>query len=74
MPVVAEEEMFRLSTDERIECPVCQFTRYGGDTLAFSDVCNHILKEHNLKCLHVGQETTSGENGPSHHTVAVFGK
>jgi hypothetical protein len=75
MPIVAKEQMYRISTNERVDCPVCQFTTYGGDAVAFSDVCNHILREHGLKCLHVGQETTSGSNGgPYHYTVAVFGK
>jgi len=75
MPIVAKEEMYRISTDETVDCPVCEFIVYSGSSVAFSDVCNHILQVHKLKCLHVGQETTSGGNGePRHHTVAVFGK
>lgn len=75
MPIAAKQVMYRLSTNESIRCPICQFTTYGGDTLAFDDVCNHIIKEHKLHCLHVGQETSRNNDGhPWHSTVAIFGK
>jgi hypothetical protein len=74
MPILAKDQMFRVSTGEAIKCPVCEYTTYGGDPVAFSDVCNHILQKHKLKCLHVGQETTLGTEEPYHSTVAVFGK
>jgi hypothetical protein len=74
MPVVAKQEMYRLSTDGTLVCPISGFTTYNGDSVAFNDVCNHILSEHKLKCLHVGQETHHGDHGPWHDTIAVFGK
>jgi len=40
----------------------------------FDESCNHLMQQHNLKCLHVGQETSYDNNGkPWHSTVAVFG-
>jgi hypothetical protein len=75
MPIIAKERMYRLSTNETVACPICGFTTYGGDEVAFSDVSNHILQEHKLKCLHVGQESRlSDSGGLAHSTVAVFGK
>ena len=74
MPVIAKQQIFRLSTNENIRCPICDYTTYAGNELAFNDVCNHLLQEHKLKCLHVGQETRSSESGPWHSTVAVFGR
>jgi hypothetical protein len=40
----------------------------------FNDVCNHLLQEHKLNCLHVGHETRASETGPWHSTMAVFAK
>jgi hypothetical protein len=75
MPIAAKECIYRISTNETVDCPLCDyFPPYNGSATAFGPVCNHIIQEHKLKCLHVGQETTSGENGPWHSTVAVFGK
>jgi hypothetical protein len=40
----------------------------------FDEACNHLMKAHGLKCLHVGQQTENDSNGkPWHSTVAVFG-
>jgi hypothetical protein len=33
-----------------------------------------MLEEHQLYCLHVGQETHFGAEGAIHSTVAIFGK
>lgn len=75
MPGVAKEQIFRLTTAVTpFRCPLCQFTTYGGSSSAFNDVSNHILREHKLKCLHVGQETHWSGDEPSHSTVIVFGK
>lgn len=58
MPALAKEQMIRLSTGVTpFACPICQYTTYGGTSSAFNDVCNHILLQHKLSCLHVGQET-----------------
>jgi hypothetical protein len=75
MPVLAKQIIRRISTNETVSCKLCDFTPYGGSGAAFDDVCNHLMKEHGLKCLHVGQETTHGtDSQPWHSTVAVFGK
>lgn len=74
MPILAKQEMFRLSTNERVLCPLCRYTKFDGSPGAFNDVSNHILQEHKLKCIHVGQETTRDDGQIYHHTVAVFGK
>ena len=67
--------MFRLSTGATpFARPICQYTTYGGTSSAFNDVCNHILQQHRLRCLHVGQETHASGDTPWHDTVAVFGK
>ena len=75
MPAIAEEQMFRLSTDETVACPICGYQTHGGSVVAFGEVCTHILQEHKLKCLHVGQETYRASDGsPFHYTVAIFGR
>ncbi len=74
MPVVARQLMVRLSTDEAVACPICGFTTHQGEARAFGDVSTHILQEHQLVCIHVGQETVQGLMGPWQTTVAVFGK
>jgi hypothetical protein len=35
----------------------------GTDNPKFDEACNHLIKKHGLKCLHVGQETTHGSDG-----------
>ena len=73
MQAAAKEIIIRISTNERVSCRLCDFTPYDGSSVAFEDVCNHVMKEHGLVCL--GQETTHGPGGgPWHSTVAVFGK
>ena len=75
MPAVAKEVIIRISTNETVMCRLCDFTPSSGSPVAFEEVCNHLMKEHSLECLHVGQETTSGPGGhPWHSTVALFGK
>ena len=75
MPAAAKEVIVRISTNETISCKLCDYTPYGGSSAAFDDVCNHLMNEHGLACLHVGQETTHGGDGlPWQSTVAVFGK
>ncbi len=74
-PAVAKEILVRVSTNETVTCRLCDFTPHNGTSAAFEDVCNHLMKEHGLACLHVGQETVHGPGGnPWHSTVAVFGK
>jgi hypothetical protein len=75
MPIAAKEVMYRVTTVVPVECPICQFTTFGGSEVAFNDVCNHIITAHGLPCLHVGQESFDGNYGkPWHATVAVFGR
>ena len=75
MQAAAKEIIIRISTNETVSCRLCEFNPYGGSSVAFEDVCNHLMKDHGLICLHVGQETTHGPGGhPWHSTVAVFGK
>jgi hypothetical protein len=74
MPVVAKELIVYVSTNESRACPMpgCKFYLNGEN---FDGSCNHLLKAHGLKCLHVGQETGRDDEGkPWHSTVAVFGK
>jgi hypothetical protein len=75
MQAAAKETIIRISTNETASCRLCNFTPYRGSPVAFEDVCNHLIKEHGLQCLHIGQETTHGPGGnPWHSTVAVFGR
>lgn len=73
---VAKEVMYWISTNGSIRCPLCDFNPpYGPlSTAAFAPMATHIMEEHGLPCLHVGQETEQGSDGPVHATVAVFGK
>jgi hypothetical protein len=51
---------------------LCRGVSLGGDD--FEKGCNHLIQEHGMKCLHVGQESDEGDDGLWHFTVAVFGK
>jgi hypothetical protein len=74
MPPVAKDLIVYLKTGIGERCPIagCNFL-LGGEK--FQQSCNHLLQEHGLNCLHVGQETNRDSNGELwQHTVAVFGK
>jgi len=69
----ASEVIVKVSSNIGSNCAICNNEFLDG-TEDFEKACNHLLS-HGLKCLHVGQETISGEHGePWHTTVAVFGK
>jgi hypothetical protein len=73
MPPIASEFIIYISTHEEKPCPMeaCDFWLGRG----FEESCNHLLRDHGLPCLHIGQETRRDNSGnPSHRTVAVFGK
>jgi hypothetical protein len=69
--LLALKELIRISSNESRMCPLCDFELDG--IHKFEDCCNHLLQDHNFKCVHVGQETY-GLGEPFHCTVAVFGK
>ncbi len=69
MPI-AKELIIRISSGEGRPCPIC----YDEQLDTFETSCEHLLKVHKLKCLHVGQETEAADLGPWQNTVAVFGK
>jgi len=60
----------RVSTSEERSCPLC------GEDLdgirRWEDSCQHLLREHGLKVVHVGQESCHSDEGLFHSTVAVF--
>jgi hypothetical protein len=76
VPIAAKDVMYRITTALLpIDCPICHYTTYGGSSAAFNDVCNHLLTEHKLPCLHVGQETDMDSDGKLHQsTAAIFGR
>lgn len=66
------KHVVHITTDVSKGCEHCHFT-IGSDRLAES--INHYISEHGYKLLHVGQETTSDQDGkPWHTTAAVLGK
>lgn len=70
MPPVAKELMIYVSTNEGKGCGIdgCDFWL---GLERFQESCNHLLQDHGLNCLHVGQQTTPDSNGsPWHSTVA----
>jgi hypothetical protein len=74
MPKIASQRIVRVSTNGGRSCSLCngQFQIDGIEN--FDASCNHLMQAHNLKCLHVGQETVDGHDGkPWQTTVAVFG-
>ena len=73
MPPIATEFMAYVNTNEGLRCPISGCSVSVPER--FEKLCNHLIQEHGLKCLHVGQETAPGSDGkPWQSTVAVFGK
>ncbi|MFA5907297.1 MAG: hypothetical protein WC815_00815 [Vicinamibacterales bacterium] len=63
-----------LSTDVGRGCEHC------GESVGFNDSgdlapsINHYIEQHGYSLLHVGQQSSNGNDGkPYHHTVAVLG-
>ena len=75
MPKIAAQMIARVSSDESGGCALCNFAYTLNGTDNFADACNHLMQKHNLKCLHVGQETSRNidDGSPWHTTVAIFG-
>jgi hypothetical protein len=71
MPKIASKIIARVSSDESGACPLCDFLLDGIHN--FDAACNHLMQEHKLACLHVGQQTSHEDTGLWHCTVAVFG-
>jgi hypothetical protein len=71
MPVIAEEKIVCIYSNYTKQCPLCSFMLNYGQ---FEESCNHLMEAHDLKCLHVGQESGQSSDGPWANTVAVFGK
>ena len=73
MPKLASKIIVSVSSNIGAGCPLCNSNFFLG-LEKFDESCNHLMQQHNLKCLHVGQETSYDNNGkPWHSTVAVFG-
>jgi hypothetical protein len=64
------EKVFYVSSDVGERCKLCDKFLFEID---IGEKINHYL-EHGCKLLHVGSETTHGDKGPWHCTVAVLGK
>lgn len=65
-----KEFVARVVSGEEWNCPLCT----GIPSMTFVDACNHLLKIHKLKCLHIGQETEGTDRGLFHSTAATFGR
>jgi len=65
------KQLIRISSNECRMCLLCDVELDG--IHKFEDCCNHLLHDHEFKCVHVGQETY-GLGLPYHCAVAVFGK
>lgn len=62
-----------LSTDEGKKCEYCSF--YCDGPSNFAEAINHYVEKHEYKLLHIGTDTTHGNDGsPWHNTLAVLGK
>lgn len=77
-----DARMITVSSNMMVPCPLCSvakpFMLEGTETTKFDEACNHLINVHNLKCLHVGQQTErnseADDNSLCFFTVAVFGK
>jgi len=74
MEVIAKEILVRIGIDDR-GCPVkpCSDRL---DYMDFNEKCKHMLQDHGLACVYVGQEA-NGHDAALHVTnvtVAVFAK
>jgi hypothetical protein len=46
-------KVIHLSTQSKRSCPLCG----DGDLLNFEVLCNHLIRNHSYRCMHIGQET-----------------
>ena len=67
------KEIIRIiTTDSHFHCAECKVPFGVQD---FSQIVNHYIGEHGHKLLHIGTETSLGQNDvPWHATVAILGK
>ena len=66
--------IIRISTESMGGCPLCSGHWLGGKD-RFDESCSHLMKQHGLRCLHVGQESgVDGQDRLWQFTVAVFGR
>jgi hypothetical protein len=68
MPDLGVTELIFVGSRHSKDCKVCDKA-----IPDFEDLCNHILKDHGLKLLHIGQEGHSDGTHAFFETVAVFG-
>jgi hypothetical protein len=73
-PMATTEFIIRVSTNESRKCPFDGCDVVLDAMEMFENSCNHMLQDHQLVCLHVGQETVDTDDGPYQTTVAVFGR
>lgn len=65
------KHVVQISTDTMTGCEHCN-EKIGHER--FAESINHYIEQHGYKLLHVGTETTHGDEGPWHSTVAILGK
>lgn len=61
-----------VSTNIGSKCTECDYWVDGSQK--FDEGVNHYVQEHGYKLLHVGSESSHGDNGIWNSTVAVLGK
>ena len=62
----------QLSTNIGRSCEHCGTMVGSNDDGDLSDSINHYISEHGYELLHVGTQTSRGDEGLWHHTVAVL--
>jgi hypothetical protein len=62
-------KVVRVASHHREPCPDCN--ELVGD---FEDLCNHLMKNHGMQLLHIGQEGSSDGTRAFFETVAFFGE
>jgi hypothetical protein len=65
------DTILHISTNIQSGCRLCRESIPHGDRY-FQAMVNHMTGAHGYKILHVGPETSHGDNGPWHTTVAVL--
>lgn len=70
MPLARVTYVIHVSTNITTGCKHC-IHQIGGEQ--FAELINHYITEHGYELLHVGSETSHGDGGLWHSTVAVLG-